>query len=110
MSPKLGTQIQLNTNRLRSSRGVYITEINVRGYIDLRLLELNLTSLKIRRTRSDLVEMFKVQKGHEKIVRVKSSSLIKHTGREAWVRGNALRLHRESFKARLSNYVSQSVT
>ena len=75
------------------------------GFVDLdcrdRLRQLNLTSLKDSRTRGDLIEMFKVQKVFEKIALLKSPLLIKHTGPAAGVRGNSLRLHIESNKARL---------
>ena len=84
------------------------------GFGDLdyrdRLHKLKLTSLKNRRTKGDLKEMFKVQKGFEKIAWIKSPPSIEHKGATAGVRGNALRLHKESLKARLSNDFSQSVT
>ena len=72
--------------------------------------ELNLTLIKGRRTRGDLIKIFKVQKSFEKIALVKSPLLIEHTGPASDVRGIALILHRESFKARLSNDFSQSVS
>ena len=78
-----------------------------------RLRRLKLSSLKDRRTRGDLIEMFKVQKGLEKIEWVKPPLLTKNDGLlgpASSVRGNSLRLRRESFKSRLRNDFSQSVT
>ena len=45
-----------------------------------RLRILNLTSLKDRRTREDLIDMFKLQKGLEKIELVKPPLLTKNDG------------------------------
>ena len=56
--------------------------------------ELNLTLIKGRRTRGDLIKIFKVQKSFEKIALVKSPLLIEHTGPAAGTRGNALRFQR----------------
>ena len=78
-----------------------------------RLRRLKLSSLKDRRTRGDLIEMFKVQKGLEKIEWVKPPLLTKNDGLlgpASGVRGNSLRLRRESFKSRLRNDFSQFVT
>ena len=71
------------------------------GDLDYRdmIRKLNLTLLKDRGTRDDLIEMFKVQKGFEKIGCVKSPFLIEHSRPTAGARSNALRLHKESFKA-----------
>ena len=57
--------------------------------------------------------MFKEQKGLEKIEWVKPPLLTKNndlTGAAYGVRGNSLRLRRESFKSRLRNDFSQSVS
>ena len=78
-----------------------------------RLRRLNLTLLKDRRIRGHLIEMLKVQKGLEKIDWVKPPLLTKNhylTGPAFGVRGNSLRLRRESFKSRLRNDFSQSVS
>ena len=74
-------------------RGLKIPE----GFANLsyseRLRRLNLTSLKDRRIRGDLVEMFKVQKSLEKIEWVKPSLLSKNNDLPdpaSGVRGNSL--------------------
>ena len=74
-----------------------------------RLGRLNLTSLKDRRIKGDLIEMFKVQKDLEKIEWVKPPLLTKNNDLTG-VRANSIRLHRESFKSRLSNDFFQSVS
>ena len=78
-----------------------------------RLRRLNLTSLKDIQTIWYLIEMFKVQKSLEKIECVKPPLLTKNDGLlgpASDVKGNSLRLRRESFKSRLRNDFFQSVT
>ena len=74
-----------------------------------RLRRLNLTWS----IREDLIGIFKLQKGLEKIDWVKPPFLIKNKalgGPASRVSGNTLRLCRESFKSRQSNNFSQFVT
>ena len=71
-----------------------------------------MTSLKDRRIRGDLIEMFKIQKGLEIIYWVKPPLLTKNsdlTGPASCVRESSLRLRGESFKSRLRNDFFQSV-
>ena len=62
---------------------------------------MNITSLKDRRVRGDLIEMYKVVRGLDEIEWTKSPVLrtdINMVGPAQWVRGSRLRLQIESKK------------
>ena len=71
-----------------------------------RLKRLNLTTLKERRLRDDLIEMYKVIISREPIDWGKPLNLrknVKVSGFTESVRGNSLSLRRESFSSRIKN-------
>ena len=87
------------------------------GFCDIsneeRLKRLNITSLKDRRVRGDLIEMYKLIRGLDKIDKTKSPLLrtnIDFTGPAQMVRGNRLRLRREVPKSSARNTFASSVT
>ena len=70
------------------------------------LKRFSLTTLKYRRLRGDLIEMYKVTSSRESINWVKPLNLRKNvdiSGPAANVRGNSLNLRRESFSSRIRN-------
>ena len=74
---------------------------------------MNITSLKDKRVRGDLIEMYKVIKSLDEIEWTKSPVLrtdIYLVGPAQGVRGNRLRLRREAFKSRVINKFAKSVT
>ena len=78
-----------------------------------RLKRMNITSLKDRRVRGDLIEMYKVVRGLDEIEWTKSPLLrtdIDLEGPAQGVRGNRLRLRREAFKSRVKNKFAKAVT
>ena len=71
-----------------------------------RIKRFSLTTLKDRRLRGDLIEMYKVTSSRESINWVKPLNLRKNvdiSGPAANVRGNSLNLRRESFSSRIRN-------
>jgi hypothetical protein len=71
-----------------------------------RLKRLRLTTLKDRRLRGDLIEMYKVMCGRESINWVKPLNLRKNveiSGPAANTRGNSLNMRRESFSSKIRN-------
>ena len=76
-----------------------------------RLKKLGLSTLNQRRVRGDLIEMFKVLKGMEPIS-WERNPLIRQgiDGPASAVRGNSMRLIRESFKAKIRNDFASAVT
>ena len=78
-----------------------------------RLNRINITSLKDRRVRGDLIGMYKVVRGLDEIEWTKSPLLrtdIDLEGPAQGVRGNRLRLRREAFKSRVKNKFAKAVT
>ena len=74
---------------------------------------MNNTSLKDRRVRGDVIEMYKVERGLDEIEWTKTPVLktdIDLVGPAQGVRGNRLRLGREAFKSRVKNKFAKSVT
>ena len=74
-----------------------------------RLKKLSMTTLKDRRIRGDLIEMYKVMSSRESIDWVKPLNLRKNvdiSGPAVSVRGNSLSMRRESFSSRVRNFCS----
>ena len=74
---------------------------------------MKLTTLNDRRTRRDLIEMYKVVNEHEQIEWVSFPKLranLEITGPAMGVRGNSRRIRRESFKSKFRNNFAHSVT
>ena len=83
------------------------------NFFSSKISKVNTRSNYNPKRNSNLIGMFKAQKGLKKLDWIKPAFLITNkalTSPVSGVSGNSLRLHRESFKSRLSIDFSQSIT
>jgi len=73
-----------------------------------RLEILGLTTLEERRVRGDLIEIFKIANGIERIEFM--NEIFRPSGTSMKLRGNSMKLKRESFQSKLRNDFSAAVS